>query len=59
MNQHSNRLTGEKLRCMGRKISKPRLFHYTHDHRAVMIEVEGYPAVCEVVKEWRILRKRT
>jgi len=57
LNQRTKRLTGEKLRCIGRKISKPHLIHYTHDHRAMMIDVEGYPAVCEVVKEWRIVRK--
>jgi hypothetical protein len=59
LNQQTNRVAREKLRCIGRKISKPRLIHYTHNHRAIMIEVEGYPAVCEVVKEWRILRKQT
>jgi hypothetical protein len=59
LNQQTNRLTGEKLRCIGRKISKPRLIHYTHDHRAMMINIEGYPGVCEVVKEWRIMRKAT
>ena len=59
LNQQPSRLVGEKLRCIGRKISKPRLIHYTHDHRAMMIDVEGYPAVCEIVREWKILRKKS
>ena len=59
LNQQASRLVQEKLRCIGRKISKPRLIHYTHDHRAIMIDVEGYPAICEVVKEWRIVRKKS
>jgi len=52
----SNRIIGEKIRCIGRRLGKPRLIHYTHAHRALMIDVEGYPAVAEVVKEWRIRR---
>jgi len=51
-----NRIMGERIRCIGRRIGKPRLIHYTHAHRALMIDVEGYPAVAEVVKEWRIRR---
>ncbi len=58
MSQQPSRLVGEKLRCSGRWISKPRLFHYTHDHRAMMVEIEGYPAICEVVREWRVVRKK-
>ena len=57
MNQPPNRIVGEKLRCIGRKVSKPRLIHYTHAHRAMAVDVEGYPAVCEIVREWRIIRK--
>ena len=58
LNQEPSRLVGERLRCIGRKVSKPRLIRYTHDRRAMMIDVEGYPAVCEVVKEWRIVQKK-
>jgi hypothetical protein len=58
LNQQAGRLVGERLRCIGGKISKPRLIHYTHDHRAMMIDVEGHPAVCEVVREWRIAKKK-
>ena len=58
-NQRPSRLVGERLRCVGRRISKPRLIHYTHDHRAVMVDIEGYPAIREVVREWRIVRKRS
>ena len=57
-NQQPSRLVGERLRCIGRRISKPRLIHYTYDHRAVMVDIEGYPAVCEVIREWKIVRKK-
>ena len=52
-----NHIEGERLRCIGRRVSKPRLFHYTHDHRAMAVDVDGYPAVCIVIKEWSIRRK--
>jgi hypothetical protein len=58
LSQQPSRLVGERLRCIGRRVSKPRLIHYTHDHRAVTVDVEGYPAVCEVVREWRIIRRK-
>ena len=49
-------IRGEKIRCVGRRISKPRLIHYTGAHRAMEIFVEGRPAVAEVVKTWRVLK---
>ncbi len=52
-----NEIEGERLRCIGRRVSKPRLFHYTHDHRAMAIDVDGYPAVCIVIKEWSIRKQ--
>lgn len=58
-NQQPSRLIGEKLRCIGRRVSKPRLFHYTHNHRAIMVEIDGYPAVCEVLREWKIIKRKT
>lgn len=59
MSQQPSRIVGEKLRCIERRVSKPRLIHYTHDHRAMMIDLEGYLAVCEIVREWRIIRKES
>lgn len=53
----SSRIEGEKIRCVGRKISKPRLIHQTGRHRAVEIFVEGRPAKAEVVRAWRVLKK--
>lgn len=54
MSQSPSSLEGEKLRCVGRYVSKPRLIHYTHSHRAMSVDIEGYPAVCVVIREWRI-----
>jgi hypothetical protein len=51
------RIQGEKIRCVGRRISRIRLIHYTARHRAMEVYVEGGPAVAEVVKEWRVVRK--
>jgi len=39
LNQQPNRLTGEKLRCIGGKISKPRLIHYTGELFTAWIEI--------------------
>lgn len=50
----SQSIEGARIRCIGRKVSKPRLFHYTHDHRAISIDIDGYPARAYVIKEWRI-----
>ena len=52
----SQRIEGEKIRCVGRKISKPRLIHQTGRHRAIEIFVEGKPAKAEVVRVWRVLK---
>ena len=49
-------LKAEKLRCIGRRISKPRLIHQTGGHRAMEIFVEGKPAIAEAVKTWRVLK---
>jgi len=48
------RIVGEKIRCVGRRLGKPRLIHYTHAHRAIEITVDGAPAVAEVIKAWRL-----
>jgi hypothetical protein len=53
----SQRIESEKIRCVGRRISKPRLLHYTGAHRAMEIFVEGKPAIAEEVKTWRVLRR--
>lgn len=52
----SQRIEGEKIRCVGRRISKPRLIHQTGKHRAIEIFVEGRPAKAEVVRAWRVLK---
>jgi hypothetical protein len=56
--QQPSRLVGERLRCIGRRVSKPRLIYYTHNHTAVTVDIEAYPAVCEVVREWKIIRRK-
>jgi len=53
----SSQLEGEKIRCVGRKSSKPRLIHQTGGHRAIEIFVEGRPARAEVVRAWRVLKQ--
>ena len=52
----NQRIEGEKIRCVGRRISKPRLIHQTGKHRAIEIFVEGKPAKAEIVKAWRVLK---
>jgi hypothetical protein len=52
----SSRIEAEKIRCVGRWISKPRLVQWTSKHRAMEVFVEGRPAVAEVIKEWRVLK---
>lgn len=42
---------------MGRRISKPRLIHYTGAQGAMEVFVEGKPAIAEEVTTWRILKK--
>lgn len=51
-----NIIRGEKIRCVGRRISKPRLIHYTGAHRAIEIFIEGRPAAAEIVRTWRVLK---
>lgn len=51
------RIQGEKIRCVGRRVSHTRLIHYTGRHRAMEIVVEGNPAVAEIVKTWRVIKK--
>jgi len=53
----SIRIEGEKIRCVGRKVGKPRLIHQTGKHRAIEIFIEGRPAKAEVVRAWRVLKK--
>ena len=53
----SNRIEGEKIRCIGRKVTKPRLIHQSGKHRAVEVFIEGKPAKAEVVRAWRVLVK--
>ena len=52
------RILRERIVCIGRRISKPKLIHYTHRHRALEVTVEGHPAKAEVVKAWRIKKQR-
>ncbi len=52
----NQRIEGEKIRCVGRKVSKPRLIHQSGRHRAIEIFVEGRPARAEVVRVWRVLK---
>ena len=52
----NQRIEGEKIRCIGRKVSKPRLIHQAGRHRAIEIFVEGKPAKAEVIRVWRILK---
>ena len=54
----SDRIEAEKIKCVGRWISKPRLVQWTSRHRAMEIFVEGRPAVAEVMKEWRVLKSQ-
>ncbi|MEM2890857.1 MAG: hypothetical protein QW358_05940 [Candidatus Hadarchaeum sp.] len=53
----SDRIEAEKIRCVGRRISKPRLIQWSSRHRAMEIFVEGRPAVAEVVRTWRVLKR--
>lgn len=52
----SDRIEAEKIRCVGRHISKPRLIQWSSRHRAMEIFVDGRPAVAEAVKTWRVLK---
>lgn len=53
----SDRVEAEKIRCVGRSISKPRLIQWTSRHRAMEVFVEGRPAVAEAVRTWRVLKR--
>ncbi|MDI6639821.1 MAG: hypothetical protein QMD78_03245 [Methanocellales archaeon] len=48
-------IKGEKIRCVGRRVSQPRLIQQTSRHRAIEIFVKGRPAIAEVVRTWRVL----
>ena len=50
-------IKGEKIGCVGRRISSPRLIQQTGGHRAIEIFVEGRPAIAEIVRTWRVLKK--
>jgi hypothetical protein len=52
----SNQIEGEKIKCVGRRVSKPRLVHQTGKHRAIELFIEGKPAKAEIVKAWRVLK---
>lgn len=52
----SDRVEAEKIRCVGRRISKPRLIQWSSRHRAMEVFVEGRPAVAEAVRAWRVLK---
>ncbi len=52
----NQRIDGEKIRCVGRKTSKPRLLHQAGKHRAIEIFMEGKPAKAEVFRAWRVLK---
>lgn len=54
----AERVEAEKIRCVGRRISKPRLVQWTSRHRAMEVFIEGRPAIAEVVKEWRVLKDK-
>jgi hypothetical protein len=51
-------IKGEKIRCVGRKVSTPRLIQQTSRRRAIEIFVGGRPAIAEVVRTWRVLKHR-
>lgn len=53
----SDRIEAEKIRCVGRWISRPRLIQWSSRHRVVEIFVEGRPAVAEAVRTWRVLKR--
>jgi hypothetical protein len=52
----SERVEGEKIRCIGWWVSKPRLVQWSSRHRAIEVFVEGRPAIAEVVRIWRVLK---
>lgn len=56
MNHSDEVIKAERIRCVGRWISKPRLIRWTGKHRAIEIFVEGRPAMAEAVKVWRVLK---
>ncbi|MDI6819308.1 MAG: hypothetical protein QMC89_00120 [Candidatus Hodarchaeaceae archaeon] len=57
MSQSNERIEAEKIRCVGRRISKPRLIQWTGKHRAMEMFVEGRPAIAEAVRVWRVLKR--
>jgi hypothetical protein len=56
LSQSDEIIKAEKIRCVGRRISKPRLIQWTSGQRAIEIFVEGRPAIAEAVKVWRVLK---
>ncbi len=50
----SQRIEGEKIRCIGGKISKPRLIHQSGGHRAIFVDVRS--ARAKVVRVWRVVK---
>lgn len=57
MNQ-CKRIVGEKIWCVGRKVTKPKLIQWTSAHRALEVVVEGRPAIAVVKKDWRVLKDK-
>ena len=57
MSREYERISAERIRCVGRWVSKPRLIHQTGKHRAIEVVVEGKPAIAEAIKTWRVLKK--
>lgn len=53
-----DRVEGEKLIAIGRKITKPILIPATARHRGQQAYVYGHPAACYIDKSLRILGKK-
>ncbi|MEW6222358.1 MAG: hypothetical protein AB1476_03440 [Candidatus Hadarchaeota archaeon] len=53
----TDRIEAEKIRCVGRSVSKPRFVQWSSRHRAMEVFVEWRPAIAEVAREWRVLKE--
>ncbi len=53
----SDKVEAEKIRYVGRRMSKPRLIQWSSRHRAMEVFVEGRPAIAEAVRTWRVLKE--
>lgn len=54
MNRQDERIEGEKILCVFRKMMEPYVIAGTGRHRAQRATIWGLPATCFVEKEWRI-----